>query len=126
MWHPLGVEDEYLYFYTKVIEDFGVDILFTLVEPLILKIMNIVPLQGACNIKSFVRGFKILCQALNITPMEGILFFFHENNGVNMVEWVSASIIPGWDILLPYTSNYKNSKDKFFRVKVSAYYPEIM
>lgn len=58
--------------------------------------------------------------------MEGILFSFHENNGVNMVEWVSASVIPRWAILLPYTSNYKNWKDKFFRVKVSAYYPEIM
>lgn len=54
MWHPLGVEDEYLYFYTKVIEDFGVDIPFTILEPLILNIINIVPLQGACNIKAFI------------------------------------------------------------------------
>lgn len=123
---PKGVSDEYFYFYSGVIEDFKIRILFTDFESNLLKTLNICPSQLCINGWDFIKAFEIVCDTMDITPTLGLVFSFFKLKGVEKGGRVSLSRIPGRSFLQAYITNYKGFKDKFLRVKSGKRCPQVM
>ncbi|AES78524.2 hypothetical protein MTR_7g032790 [Medicago truncatula] len=62
---PKGVK-EIFHMYGAVLEEFGVKIPFTLFEMDVLRLLNVAPTQIHPNSWAFIRGFEILCDALDM------------------------------------------------------------
>ncbi|RHN66705.1 hypothetical protein MtrunA17_Chr3g0094331 [Medicago truncatula] len=72
---PKGVK-EIFHMYGAVLEEFGVKIPFTLFEMDVLRLLNVAPTQIHPNCWAFIRGFEILCDALDMIPIRRSLFSF--------------------------------------------------
>lgn len=92
---PKGVKDEMYHMYAAVLEEFKVKIPFTPFDMDVLKFVNMTPSQIQPNSWAFIRGFEILCKALELEPSVGVFFHFYGMKGVNKMLWVSISAHPG-------------------------------
>jgi len=79
---PKGVR-EIIHMYGAVLEEFGVQIPFTLFQMDVLRLLNVAPTQIRPNSWAFIRGFEILCEALDMVPSAGAFFHFYGTKGVN-------------------------------------------
>jgi len=77
--------------YEPVLEEFGVKISFTRFEMDVLRLLNVAPTQIRPNSWAFIRGFEILCAALDLIPSAGAFFHFYGSKGVDKGTWVSLS-----------------------------------
>ncbi|KEH41494.1 hypothetical protein MTR_1g051540 [Medicago truncatula] len=61
---------------------------FTMFEMDVLRLLNVAPTQIHLNSWAFIRGFEILCDALDMIPSPGVFFHFTERKG-----WIK---VPGY------------------------------
>lgn len=73
----------------------------------VLKYLNVAPSQIQPNSQAFIRGFEVLCDALDLEPSIGVFFHFYGTKGVDKLSWVSISAHPGKKLFPPYASNFK-------------------
>jgi len=91
---PKGVK-EIFHMYGAVLEEFGVKIPFTRFEMDVLRFLNVASTQIRPNSWAFIRGFEILCKALEMIPSAGAFFHFYGSKGVDKGTWVSLSAHAG-------------------------------
>lgn len=116
---PKGVK-EIFHMYAAVLEEFGVRIPFTLFEMDVLRLLNVAPTQIRPNSWAFIRGFEILCDALDMVPTAGVFFHFYGTKGVDKGSWVPISAHPGKQLFPPFASNFKKDwKKSFLRVQAA-------
>ncbi|AES76998.2 hypothetical protein MTR_6g090350 [Medicago truncatula] len=116
---PKGVR-EVFHMYGAVLEEFGVKIPFTLFEMDVLRLLNVAPTQIHPNSWAFIRGFEILCDALDMIPSAGVFFCFYGTKGVDKGSWVPISAHPGKALFPAFASNFKRDwKKSFLRVQSS-------
>ncbi|RHN51914.1 hypothetical protein MtrunA17_Chr6g0474441 [Medicago truncatula] len=116
---PKGVK-EIFHMYDAVLEEFGVKIPFTLFEMDVLRLLNVAPTQIHPNSWAFIRGFEILCDALDMIPSAGVFFHFYGTKGVDKGSWVPISAHPGKQLFPAFASNLKRDwKKSFLRVQSS-------
>ena len=115
---PKGVR-EIFHMYGAVLEEFGVRIPFTLFQMDVLRFLNVAPTQIRPNSWAFIRGFEILCEALDMVPSAGAFFHFYGTKGVDRGSWVSISTHAGKSLFPSYASNFKKNWRVSF-MKVSA------
>ncbi|KEH33519.1 hypothetical protein MTR_3g045050 [Medicago truncatula] len=116
---PKGVK-EVFHMYGAALEEFGVKIPFTLFEMDVLRLLNVAPTQIHPNSWAFIRGFEILCDALDMIPSAGVFFHFYGTKGVDKGSWVPISAHPGKQLFPPFASNFKRDwKKSFLRVQAS-------
>jgi len=114
--HPRGVR-EIFHMYRAVLEEFGVCIPFTVFQMDVLRFLNIAPTQIRPNSWAFIRGFEILCEALDMVPSAGAFFHFYSTKGVDKGSWVSISAHAGKSLFPSYASNFKkNWRVSFMKV----------
>jgi len=112
------VKDEMYHMYIGVLEEFRVKIPFTPFEMDVLKFFNVAPSQIQLNSWAFIRGFEIVCEALELEPSVGVFFYFYGTKGVNKMSWVSISAHPGKKLFPTYASNFKKDwREIFVRVQ---------
>jgi len=116
---PQGCERRNVpYIYIGVLEEFRVKIPFTPFEMDVLKFFNVAPSQIQLNSWTFIRGFEIVCEALELEPSVGVFFYFYGTKGVNKMSWVSISAHPGKKLFPTYASNFKKDwREIFVRVQ---------
>ena len=116
---PKGVK-EIFHMYGTVLEKFGVKIPFTRFEMDVLRFLNVAPTQIRTNSWAFIRGFEILCEALELIPSVGAFFHFYGSKGVGKGTCVSLSAHDGKQLFPSYASNFKkNWRISFMRVRAS-------
>jgi hypothetical protein len=102
----------------RVLEEFGMMIPFTEFEMGVLKSLNVALSQIRPNSWAFIRGFEILCNALNLEPSVGVFLHFYGTKDVNKGTWISISAHPGNKLFPPYASNFKKEwRDSFARIQ---------
>jgi len=108
---------EIFHMYGAVLEEFGVRIPFTLFQMDVLRFLNVAPTQIRPNSWVFIRGFEILCEALDMVPSVGAFFHFYGTKGVDKGSWVSISAHAGKSLFPSYASNFKkNWRVSFMKV----------
>lgn len=112
-----GVSNNFFYFYLSLLDDFKIQFPFTNFEVELLNIMNESTFHIRPNGWGFVRAFQLICEALLIDPTVGILFSLFESKGADKGSWISINGSPGMHFLLAYTSNNKDFKNGFVRLK---------
>jgi len=115
---PKGVR-EIFHMYGVVLEEFGVWIPFTLFQMDVMRFSNVAPTQIRPNSWAFIRGFEILCEALDMIPSAGAFFHFYGTKGVDKGSWVSISAHAGLSLFPSYASNFKKNRQVSF-MKVCA------
>ena len=123
---PKSVSEEFFYFYPSILEDFNIRIPFTDFEVDVLRTINIAPSQLHPNSWAFMKAFERICEVLYIVPTIGLFFSFFEVKGVDNRSWVQVSGIPTRSFLQVYSSNYKNYKDRFVRVRGGSSCPQVL
>ena len=73
-----------------------------------------------------MKAFERICEVLYIVPTIGLFFSFFEVKGVDNRSWVQVSGIPTRSFLQVYSSNYKNYKDRFVRVRGGSSCPQVL
>ena len=126
MIRPQGAETEWFYFYTGVIEEFGIQFPLSDFETDILRTINLAPSQLRPNSWGFIRAFEIICRALSISPTIGLFFSFFEIKSTEPGNWVAISGIPKRSFLQAYTSNFKGYKERFLRVRCGPRCPYVI
>lgn len=117
MRHSPRVSDEFFYFYSSFIEYFGVAIPFIMFQYELLRTLNVASSQFNPDSWAFSRAFEVIGWGLNIMLTIGIFFSFNESRKAYKVGWFLVNFMHGWPIISPYTSNYKDLKDRFLRVR---------
>jgi len=113
---PKGVRDIF-HMYGAVLEEFGVRIHFTLFLMDVMRFFNVAPTQIRPNSWAFIRGFEILCEALDMVLSAGAFFHFFGTKGVDKGSWVSMSAHAGKSLFPSYASNFKkNWRVSFMKV----------
>lgn len=116
---PRGVK-EIFHMYAAVLEEFRVKIPFTLFEMDVLRLLNVAPTQIHPNSWAFIRGFEILCDALDMLPSAGVFFHFYGTKGVDKGSWVPISAHPGKQLFPAFASNFKRDwKKSLLRVQAA-------
>jgi hypothetical protein len=104
----VGTQDESFMIYMRV------TIPFTPFEMWVLKFLNVAPSQIRPNSWAFIRGFEILCMALDLEPIVAAFLYFYGRKDVNKGTWITISAHPGRKLFPAYASNFKNEwQDSF-------------
>jgi len=113
-----GALDQSFLMYKAVLDDFGVKIPFTAFEMDVLKFLNVAPSQICPNSWAFIRGFEILCKALNLEASVGVFFHFYGTKDVNKGTLITIGAHPGKKLFPPSASNFKKEwQDSFARIQ---------
>ncbi|KAK2390408.1 hypothetical protein QL285_063952 [Trifolium repens] len=106
------------YMYTKFIEDFHLYFPFTEFQQSMLRVLNIAPTQLSANSWSFIKAFELICFGLDILdPSVAVFFSFYHIKNLSPNSLVSLSAQPNRGLFSLYSSNYKNYKETFWRVR---------
>ncbi|WJX33912.1 hypothetical protein P8452_22076 [Trifolium repens] len=128
--YVLGVprsEHVSFYMHTKLIEDFHLYFPFTEFQKSMLRVLNVAPPQLSPNGWSFIKAFELVCFGLEISePSVAVFFSFYHVKNLFPQNVVSLSAQPNRGLFSLYSSNYKNYKDTFVRVRGAEYCPSVM
>jgi hypothetical protein len=103
-----GTQDETFMMYMRV------TIPFTPFEMGVLKFLNVAPSQIRPNSWAFIRGFEILCKALDLESTVGAFLYFYGTKDVNIGTWITISAHPGRNLFPAYALNFKKEwQDSF-------------
>jgi hypothetical protein len=106
------------YMYTKFIEDFHLYFPFTEFQQSMLRVLNVAPTQLSANSWSFIKAFELICFGLDILdPSVAVFFSFYHIKNLSPNSLVSLSAQPNRGLFSLYSSNYKNYKETFLRVR---------
>jgi hypothetical protein len=106
------------YMYTKFIEDFHLYFPFSEFQQSMLRVLNIAPTQLSANSWSFIKAFELICFGLDILdPSVAVFFSFYHIKNLSPNSLVSLSAQPNRGLFSLYSSNYKNYKETFLRVR---------
>ncbi|XP_057431497.1 uncharacterized protein LOC130724309 [Lotus japonicus] len=122
---PGGSSPEFFYMYETLFSRLNIKLPFSEFECDVLRTLKVAPTQLHPNSWAYVRAFSILCRNYKINPSARLFFCFFERM-FSRKGWVSLIRIPGKSILSLFTSSYKNFKTKYFRVKNSQDFPELI
>jgi hypothetical protein len=104
--------------YTHFIRDFHLYFPFTPFQTSMLRALNVAPSQLSPNSWSFIKAFELVCFGLDISePSVAIFFSFYHIKSLFPHSIVSLSAQPNRGLFSLYSSNYKNYKDTFVRVR---------
>ncbi|GAU44908.1 hypothetical protein TSUD_25710 [Trifolium subterraneum] len=112
-----GEEPHYFYMYANVIQKLNLWFPLTIFEDAILRLLNVAPSQFHPNSWAFVKGYELLCYALDIEPSLGVFFSFYHVKSLTPRRLVSICIQPNKGLFKLFASNFKNYQDSFFRVR---------
>lgn len=99
---------------------------FTQFECIVQRALNVAPTQLHPNSWGFIRGFEILCRVFMMNPKVGIFFAFYQTKGEVLAKWIYLTSHSGRRLLTPYVSLYMKFKQRFFQVRGSVSYPEML
>ncbi|WJX77404.1 hypothetical protein P8452_60719 [Trifolium repens] len=106
------------YMYTKFIKDFHLYFPFSEFQQFMLRVLNVAPTQLSANSWSFIKAFEIVCFGLDILdPSVAVFFSFYHIKNLTPNSIVSLSAQPNRGLFSLYSSNYKNYKETFLRVR---------
>jgi hypothetical protein len=108
----------FFYMYTHFIKDFHLYFPFTHFQTSMLRALNVAPAQHSPNSWSFIKAFELICFGLDISePSVAVFFSFYHIKSLSPNSVVSLSAQPNRGLFSLYSSNYKNYKDTFVRVR---------
>jgi hypothetical protein len=108
----------FFYMYTHFIKDFHLYFPFTPFQASMLRTLNVAPTQLSPNSWSFVKAFELICFGLDILdPSVAVFFSFYHIKSLFPNSVVSLSAQPNRGLFSLFSSNYKNYKDTFLRVR---------
>ncbi|GAU41042.1 hypothetical protein TSUD_280190 [Trifolium subterraneum] len=81
----------------------------------ILRLLNVAPSQFHLNSWAFVKGYELLCYALDLEPSLGVFFSFYHVKSLTPERLVSVCAQPNKGLFKLFASNFKNYQDSFFR-----------
>jgi hypothetical protein len=111
-------EPAFFYMYTRFIEDFHLYFPFTEFQTSMLRVLNVALTQLSPNSWSFIKAFELVCFGLDISePSVAVFFSFYHIKSLFPNSAVSLSAQPNMGLFSLYSSNYKNYKDAFVRVR---------
>jgi hypothetical protein len=106
------------YMYTRLIEDFHLYFPFSEFQKSMLRVLNVAPPQLSPNSWSFIKAFELVCFGLEISePSVAVFFSFYHIKNLFPQNVVSLSAQTNRGLFSLYSSNYKNYKDTFVRVR---------
>ncbi|GAU51379.1 hypothetical protein TSUD_413120 [Trifolium subterraneum] len=103
--------------YANVIQTLNLWFPLTIFEDTILRLLNVVPSQFHPNSWAFVKGYELLCYALDLEPSLGVFFSFYQVKSLTPGRLVSVCAQPNKGLFKLFASNFKNYQDSFFRVR---------
>jgi hypothetical protein len=108
----------FFYMYTHFIKDFHLYFPFSEFQMSMLRVLNVAPTQLSPNSWSFIKAFELVCFGLDISePSVAVFFSFYHIKKLFPNSIVSLSAQPHRGLFGLYSSNYKNYKDTFVRVR---------
>ncbi|GAU27363.1 hypothetical protein TSUD_55160 [Trifolium subterraneum] len=110
-------EPHYFYMYANVIQTLNLWFSLTFFEDTILRLLNVAPSQFHPNSWAFVKGYELLCYALDLEPSLGVFFSFYHVKSLTPGRLVSVCAQPNKELFKLFASNFKNYQDSFFRVR---------
>ncbi|GAU20583.1 hypothetical protein TSUD_33300 [Trifolium subterraneum] len=114
----------------RVFSVLGKVIRYTTVMDTILRLFNVAPSQFHPNSWAFVKGYELLCYALDLEPsLEpslGVFFSFYHVKSLTPGKLVSVCAQPNKGLFKLFASNFKNYQDSFFRVRYGPGLPSLM
>ncbi|WJX62421.1 hypothetical protein P8452_47420 [Trifolium repens] len=106
------------YMYTRFIEDFHLYFPFTEFQKSMFRVLNVATTKLSPNSWSFIKAFELVCFGLDISePSVAVFFSFYHIKSLFPNNAVSLSAQPNRGLFTLYSSNYKNYKEAFVRVR---------
>jgi hypothetical protein len=108
----------FFYMYTSMIDYFNLWFPFTPFEISMLRTLNVAPCKLSPNSLGYMKAFQLACLGLEIEkPSVAVFFSFFTIKNVSPDSQVYLSSQPNRKRFQLYTSNFKNYKNTFLRVR---------
>ena len=82
----------------------------------VLQTLNIAPSQLHPNTWASLQAFRLMCDMLCLRPTSSTFLHYYTSHSSDQVSWLSLIIRLGNILFSPFTSLYKNFKDKIFKI----------
>ncbi|RDY12560.1 hypothetical protein CR513_02629, partial [Mucuna pruriens] len=85
-------------------------------EEWVLRTIGIAPSQLHPNGWAALQAFRIVCQALTVTPFASVFLNHYTIRVGKKVGWVSLAPLPNTSLFTTYTTSYKGFKNRFLNI----------
>ncbi|RDX93640.1 hypothetical protein CR513_24069, partial [Mucuna pruriens] len=85
--------EPYFYFYETMFSKFGIRLLFSGFERVVLWALNVAPTQLHPNSWAFVRAFKLLCEDMGREPSLSVFFWYFSLHQADKLQAVQRSLL---------------------------------
>ncbi|RDX91807.1 hypothetical protein CR513_26164, partial [Mucuna pruriens] len=113
---PRKGESDFIYMYETIILDLGVTFPLDHFIAEVLRMIGIVPSQLHPNGWAALQAFKVVCQALMVTPFAFVFLNHYTIRVGKKVGWVSLTPLPNTSLFTTYTTSYKGFKNCFLKI----------
>ncbi|RDY10114.1 hypothetical protein CR513_05413, partial [Mucuna pruriens] len=113
---PKEGESDFIYMYETILLDLGVSFPLDHFTAEVLRMIGIVPSQLHPNRWAALQAFKVLCQALMVTPFASVFLNHYTIRVGKKVGWVSLAPLSNTSLFTTYTTSYKGFKNRFLKI----------
>lgn len=109
---------DFIFVYNTFCSDLHVTLPFDEFTMGILQILNVASTQLHPNSWATLQPFRIICDIFKILPMLQSFLFYYNSRPSTPMSWLSLSSPSRSIRFAPYTTSYKNFKEKYFKIFV--------
>ncbi|RDY02175.1 hypothetical protein CR513_14406, partial [Mucuna pruriens] len=109
---PREGESDFIYMYETTLLDLEVSFPLDHFTAEVLRMIGIAPSQLHPNGWAALQAFKVVCQALMVTPLASVFLNHYIIRVGKKVGWVSLAPLPNTSLFTTYTTSYKGFKNR--------------
>jgi len=111
-----STEPPFFFMYGCLFADLHVSLPFDAFTAGVLKELNVAPTQLHPNSWASMQAFRIVCRTFGLRPLPSCFLHFYSSYPAKLASWQSLVSRAGSVLFKPFTTSYKNFKEKFFKV----------
>jgi len=111
-----STEPPFFFMYSCLFADLHVSLAFDAFTAGVLKELNVASTQLHPNSWASMQAFHIVCKTFGLRPLTSCFLHFYVSHPVKLTGWQSLVSREGSVLFKPFTTSYKNFKEKFFKV----------
>jgi len=111
-----STEPPFFFMYSCLFADLHVSHPFDAFTAGVLKELNVAPTQLHPNSLASMQAFRIVCRTFGLRPLPSCFLHFYSSYPAKLTRWQSLVSRAGSVLFKPFTTSYKNFKEKFFKV----------
>jgi len=112
------IEPPFFFMYSCLFANLHVSLPFDMFMVSVLRSLNVAPSQLHPNTWACMQAFRIVCRTFGVCPLSTRFLHFYASHPSELLGWHSLVSWEGSMLFKPFSTSYKNFKEKFLKMFV--------